>query len=149
MYTHSMETIYLSHLHSGTGDFMKKVPTATCALIDRQIQIVSIERVYTPSTFYMKSAVAEGTFFMHSLVALFVSVDDIYHILIQWCFGLRCFAGPRLPDLNHNNSVQENQTSKSEQYTLPFYLKNTKCQSVLFELFYPRIIIGLLRPCVL
>ena len=38
-----------------TGDFMKKVPTATCALRDRYI--VSIERVYTPSTFYIKSAV--------------------------------------------------------------------------------------------
>ena len=38
-----------------TGDFMKKVPTATCALRDRYI--VSIERVYTHSTFYMKSAV--------------------------------------------------------------------------------------------
>ena len=38
-----------------TGDFMKKVPTATCALRDRYI--VSIERVYTLSTFYMKSAV--------------------------------------------------------------------------------------------
>ena len=40
-----------------TGNFMKKVPTATCALRDRQI--VSIERVYTPSTFYMKFAVYE------------------------------------------------------------------------------------------
>ena len=38
-----------------TGDFMKKVPKATFALRDRQI--VSIERVYTPSTFYMKTAV--------------------------------------------------------------------------------------------
>ena len=37
------------------GDFMKKVPTATFALRDRYI--ASIERVYTPSTFYMKSAV--------------------------------------------------------------------------------------------
>ena len=36
-------------------DFMKMVPTATCALRDRQI--ISLERVYTPSTFYMKSAV--------------------------------------------------------------------------------------------
>ena len=34
---------------------MKKVPTATCALKDRKI--VSIERVYTPSNFYMKSVV--------------------------------------------------------------------------------------------
>ena len=34
---------------------MKKVPTATFSLRDRYI--VSIERVYTPSTFYMKSAV--------------------------------------------------------------------------------------------
>ena len=34
---------------------MKKVPTATSALRDRYI--VSIERVYTPSTFYMKSSV--------------------------------------------------------------------------------------------
>ena len=40
-----------------TGDFMKKVLTTTCALKDRYI--VSIERVYTPSTFYMKSAVCE------------------------------------------------------------------------------------------
>ena len=38
-----------------TGDVMKKVPTATCALRDRLI--VSIERVYTPNTFYMESAV--------------------------------------------------------------------------------------------
>ena len=36
---------------------MKKVPTATCALRGRKI--VSIEQVYTPSTFYMKSAVAQ------------------------------------------------------------------------------------------
>ena len=35
---------------------MKRVPTATSALRDRKI--VSIERVYTPSTLYMKSAVA-------------------------------------------------------------------------------------------
>ena len=34
---------------------MKKVLRATCALRDRYI--VSIERVYTPSTFYVKSAV--------------------------------------------------------------------------------------------
>ena len=34
---------------------MKKVPTATFDLGDRKI--VSIELVYTPSTFYMKSAV--------------------------------------------------------------------------------------------
>ena len=34
---------------------MKKVLTATCALRDREI--VSNERVYTPSTFYMQSAV--------------------------------------------------------------------------------------------
>ena len=33
----------------------KKGPIATCALRDRWID--SIERVYTPSTFYMKSAV--------------------------------------------------------------------------------------------
>ena len=39
-----------------TGDFMKKVPTATCALRDRKI--VSIEWVYTPSTFYMKPVVS-------------------------------------------------------------------------------------------
>ena len=39
----------LSKLDS--GDFMKKVTTATCALRDRWI--VSIERVYTPRTFYM------------------------------------------------------------------------------------------------
>ena len=38
-----------------TGDFMKKVPTATCALRNRKV--VSVERVYTPSTFYIKSAV--------------------------------------------------------------------------------------------
>ena len=38
---------------------MKKVPTATCALRDRQI--VSIERVYTPITSYMKSAVPNGS----------------------------------------------------------------------------------------
>ena len=41
----------------GTGDFMKKVPSATCALRDRWI--VSIEQVYTTSTFYMKSAVSK------------------------------------------------------------------------------------------
>ena len=40
-----------------TRDFMKKVPTATCALRFRQI--VSIERVYTPRTFFMKSAVCK------------------------------------------------------------------------------------------
>ena len=34
---------------------MKKVPTATCALSNRYI--VSIEWVYTPSTFNMKSVV--------------------------------------------------------------------------------------------
>ena len=34
---------------------MKKVPTATCAFGDRYI--VSIELVYTTSTFYMKPAV--------------------------------------------------------------------------------------------
>ena len=38
-----------------TGDFMKKVPTAASALRDRKI--ASIERVYTPSTFYKKSDV--------------------------------------------------------------------------------------------
>ena len=38
-----------------TGDFMKKVPTATFVLRDRYI--VSLELVYTPNTFYMKSAV--------------------------------------------------------------------------------------------
>ena len=41
-----------------TGDFMKNVPTANCALRDGQI--VSIEGVYTPSTFYIKSVVAEA-----------------------------------------------------------------------------------------
>jgi len=44
---------------------MKKVPTATCVLGDRYI--VSIERVYTPSTFYMKSAVCH-----------FVEISDSY-----------------------------------------------------------------------
>ena len=39
---------------------MKKVPTATCALRDRNV--VSIERVNTPSTFYMKSAVVPNSF---------------------------------------------------------------------------------------
>ena len=39
-------------------EFMKKVAPATCALRDRQI--VSIEqRVYTPSTFYMKPVVVQ------------------------------------------------------------------------------------------
>ena len=37
---------------------MEKVPTATCALRDRYI--VSIERVYTPSAFYMKLAVSKS-----------------------------------------------------------------------------------------
>ena len=46
---------YMAVNESDTGDFIKKVLTATCALRDRQI--VSIERVYTSSTFYMKSAV--------------------------------------------------------------------------------------------
>ena len=55
-----METIYISLVHTCTGNFMKKVPTATCALGDRWI--VSIERVYAPSTFNMKSAVAELPF---------------------------------------------------------------------------------------
>ena len=45
----------LSIMNCHTGNFMKNVPTATCALMDRLI--VSIERVSTPSTFYMKSAV--------------------------------------------------------------------------------------------
>ena len=36
---------------------MRKVPTATCALRDRYI--VAIEGVYTPSTFYRKSAVSD------------------------------------------------------------------------------------------
>ena len=49
-----------------TGDFMKKVLPATCALRDRWI--VSIEQVYTPSTFYMKSAVAK-----HILLFCFVN----------------------------------------------------------------------------
>ena len=39
---------------------MKKVPTATCAFRDRWI--VSIERVYTQRTFYMKSAVLKFIF---------------------------------------------------------------------------------------
>jgi hypothetical protein len=43
---------------ANTGDLEKKVPTATCVLRDRYI--VSIERVYTPSTFYMKSAVDDA-----------------------------------------------------------------------------------------
>ena len=43
-------------INLNTGDFMKKVPTATFALMDRWI--VSIGRIYTPSTFNMKSAVA-------------------------------------------------------------------------------------------
>ena len=38
-----------------TGDFMKKVPQLPVCTRDRQI--VSIERVYAPSTFYMKSSV--------------------------------------------------------------------------------------------
>ena len=37
---------------------MKKVPTATCALMDRNI--VSIERVKTPSTFYVKSSLSKS-----------------------------------------------------------------------------------------
>ena len=40
---------------TATGNFKKKLPTATCKLRDRWI--VSIERVYTPSTFYTKSDV--------------------------------------------------------------------------------------------
>ena len=52
-----MESIHLTHgkllLH--TGDFMKKVPQLPDCTRDRYI--VSIERVYTPNTFYMKSAV--------------------------------------------------------------------------------------------
>ena len=48
--------INISYLRS-SGDFMKKVPTATCAFRDKYI--ISIECVYTPSTFYMKSAVAK------------------------------------------------------------------------------------------
>ena len=46
---------FLETVPSATGDFMKKVPTATCALRDRQI--FSTERVHTTSTFYMKSSV--------------------------------------------------------------------------------------------
>ena len=46
---------FLETVPSATGDFMKKIPTATCALRDRYI--VSIERVFTTSTFYMKSTV--------------------------------------------------------------------------------------------
>ena len=44
-----------SSVKGSTADFIKKVPTATCALKDRWI--VSIEQVYSPSTFYMKLAV--------------------------------------------------------------------------------------------
>jgi len=40
---------------NNTGDFMKKVPQLPVWARDRQI--VSIDRVYTPSTFYMKSSV--------------------------------------------------------------------------------------------
>ena len=49
-----------SHTHTrlfDTGDFMKRYTQLPCALRDRQI--VSIERVYTLSTFYIKSAVLE------------------------------------------------------------------------------------------
>ena len=51
------QNVILYYLFLTTGDFMKKVPTATCAL--RYRQKVYIERVYTPSTYYMKSAVVE------------------------------------------------------------------------------------------
>ena len=44
-----------------TGDFMKKIPTATCALRDS-----SIEQVYNPSTFYLKSAVDSWIDIYHS-----------------------------------------------------------------------------------
>ena len=40
-----------------TGDFMKKVFQLPVCTKDREI--VSIERVYTPSTFYMQSSVAQ------------------------------------------------------------------------------------------
>ena len=40
-----------------TGDFIKKLPEANYALRNRLI--ISIERVYTSSTFYMKSALAQ------------------------------------------------------------------------------------------
>ena len=46
----------IATIASNTGDFMKKVPKATCALWNRHI--VSNERVHTASTFYMKSAVS-------------------------------------------------------------------------------------------
>ena len=52
-----MWRVHIKGKGSSTGDFMKKVPTATCALRDRKIDF--IERVYTSSTFYMKSAVYE------------------------------------------------------------------------------------------
>ena len=56
LFMYEYEHISYIFIHLSTGDFMKKVPTATCALRDRWI--VSIERVYTPTSFYMESAVS-------------------------------------------------------------------------------------------
>ena len=51
---------------------MKKVPTATCALRDKYI--VSIERVYTPSTFYIQSAVLK--ILLHRVILLGTPFDS-------------------------------------------------------------------------
>ena len=69
-------------IYSATGDFMKNVPTATCALVDRQI--VSIERVYTPSTFYMKSSVSFSKESSEIFQTLFVAL--LFVIISLFCF---------------------------------------------------------------
>ena len=72
---------------------MKKVLTATCALRDRYI--VSIERLYTPSTFYMKSAVVnkedmvcyEIVYFLYDFklpkldISFFIGQGQLHHSL--------------------------------------------------------------------
>ena len=40
VYPRSMKTIYLSIVHTGTGDFMKKILLATWALWDRYIAAI-------------------------------------------------------------------------------------------------------------
>ena len=64
-------------------DFMEKVPTATCALRDRSI--VSIERVYTPNTFYMKSAVSNIVY--HKYHKFLYSWKSIRHVKNACCLG--------------------------------------------------------------
>ena len=53
-----LSIIALDYFDAYTGDFMKKVPQLPVCNRDRQI--VYIERVYTPSTFYMKSSVCKS-----------------------------------------------------------------------------------------